>query len=478
MAHQVILQLVTSSPDSHDAVQRLPTIPTKDGRIDPTFLSFCHGGVYKIGSSPECNIVVDDNNGDIAEAHIQLSLQLQTGILLLREQSTEGSFVSPLGSEDRGEEKLKFRHAYLPILQPMTVSFGKAERLKFHLLPTSIHSGKPEYDTQARRVYLPFLDLDPAVVYYYGYSCRLDVPIRNVYYQFVILQRIGKGSTGDVRACLRVSDGKMFAIKARYDDHEADIHRSLSHPHIVELVHEVKFGPRTFSILEYAPGLSLAHYMKFNGSPRFSPEQIFPIVTQILSAVIYLHGMDYIYHDVVPYNILIFGMSPPLVKLCDFNLTQHAPLGVMDGGGGGTKRNHSGKVDVYSLGITILTMLGHWPWMTADAAEEVQAGQDPNDINLPALDAEELNDYGNEAFVRLIETMIEHNPNKRPDSSQCLAAFEEIQRSLGKQRRNNSWIMPLGSRISTIIAPKLAPRIVTARIAELRQARQATNSNA
>ncbi|KAG8629415.1 hypothetical protein KVT40_003280 [Elsinoe batatas] len=485
MAHRTILQIVSGSEDAHNALWLNHTHAQRDGMIQLSFESFAEDGIFQIGNSLASDIAIAGEDGDVADHHIQISIHPSTGMLLLREESIAGSCVSPLGGQDRGEEKLKFHHAFIPILQPLTITFGNNDRLRFHLLPTLFHCGADAWDEPFREIYLPAHGLDPTTTSYQGFNSRSAIPLHTAHHEFVILQVIGQVSTGTTRLCMRMSDGCLFVIKAQTDQYETIAHRNVWHPNIVDLIEEVVHGEDSFSILEYAPHRSLDGLLREQAGVPLARDVLFTIASQILSALSYMHERDWIYHNACPSNTLIFSYSPPLVKLCDFQNAVHDSDGNSPDRGGSPLGytaperidNPTSKVDIYSVGVIILNMLGHWPWMDTDPAQEIAADRDPTQLDMPILDATELNAYGDAGFVRLLEAMLEHDPDLRPDADQCLEALAELDKHFKAPQRMRSWIRRVDASIATILQPKPVAEAVRGRGPSARRTRQATTGS-
>jgi serine/threonine-protein kinase len=149
--------------------------------------------------------------------------------------------------------------------------------------------------------------------------------------RYRILGEVGRGSSGTVFRALDTLIGREVAIKSFHapaggpspeslrDEllREARSVGMLSHPHVVT-VYDVAEGAdgSWFMAMEYVEGRSLAEILAEDGPPDF--ERTVDWISQIASALDYLHTMGLIHRDVKPANVLVTAAGQ--VKLTDFGI--------------------------------------------------------------------------------------------------------------------------------------------------------------
>lgn len=137
---------------------------------------------------------------------------------------------------------------------------------------------------------------------------------------------------------------------------EFEIGYSASHPNIVQTLGLERVpGVGRSIVLEYVDGQSLREVME---AGELTTTQFRKILSQVCSALSYLHGRQIIHRDIKPENILI-TRNGGNVKLIDFSLSDVDSYAVLKGPAGTRRyaapellRNEpaDAKVDVYALG--------------------------------------------------------------------------------------------------------------------------------
>ncbi|OQR98568.1 mitogen-activated protein kinase kinase kinase [Achlya hypogyna] len=194
---------------------------------------------------------------------------------------------------------------------------------------------------------------------------------------------LGTGSFGSVYLARNEYTGDLMAVKeiCYSDDSEDDIVaiqqevlvlRSLNHPNIVKYMgSEYDEQSKTLYIFtEWVPGGSLEDNTKTFGC---SEPVVQKYVYQILLGIEYLHSMNVVHYDIKPSNILIDQHGG--VKLADFGASRLLSGSSLGKSLRGTpyymapevvkQCGATTKVDIWSLGCTVLKMLTGVPlWKT------------------------------------------------------------------------------------------------------------------
>jgi serine/threonine protein kinase len=145
---------------------------------------------------------------------------------------------------------------------------------------------------------------------------------------------------------------------------------SLCHPNIVHLYEHFFIGFQFYLILQYCPGGSLHDEIRRDNG--LSIERFLFVGRQVVQAINYCHENGIAHRDIKPGNILLDDACLP--RLADFGLSLRTNAGRMHRTFGGSfaftapevllKKGHDPlAADVWSLGVTLLTMMnGTPPW--------------------------------------------------------------------------------------------------------------------
>lgn len=149
----------------------------------------------------------------------------------------------------------------------------------------------------------------------YSFSSKEDI---------IEISSLGRGSFGQVKKIHhRCDPNKIFALKVmpirrpselKYILQEIELHKSLSHPNIIQCYDYFVEENNAYVVLEFAPKGDLYKYRLKHD--KMSKEQILKIYTQILLAFQYIHSKNILHRDLKPENILIDENDNP--KICDF----------------------------------------------------------------------------------------------------------------------------------------------------------------
>jgi len=220
--------------------------------------------------------------------------------------------------------------------------------------------------------------------------------------RYVILDRLGEGGMGKVYLATDTDLHRKVAVKcltARESEKalrrklldEARTAGRLNHPHIATVYDVVEHDARTYLVMEYVEGDSLANELR---RERMSLPRTLAIGRELASALSAAHGKGVVHRDLKPANIQV--MRSGSVKVLDFGIAQAMSLLTSESawpsgvGGIETKTRavpqpgtpaymspeqlHGGRVDhrsdIYSLGVVLYEMTaGHRPFASTDPLE-------------------------------------------------------------------------------------------------------------
>jgi len=219
--------------------------------------------------------------------------------------------------------------------------------------------------------------------------------------QYVILDRLGRGSQGEVLQAMDTEANELRAIKViqrvprgvrvgrarrqQLEDlaREIAIMRRLRHRNVVAL-HEVIDDPkedRLYLVMQYVESGPIANLSPDGAvSDTFTLAELAPIARQVSAGLQYLHRKGVVHRDLKPDNLL--RDRDGTVYLSDFGVSELFEVGDAGSGVYGTRgtvafmapelfsasadaKTSPEAVDVWALGITFLALLtGHVPWRT------------------------------------------------------------------------------------------------------------------
>jgi eukaryotic-like serine/threonine-protein kinase len=214
-----------------------------------------------------------------------------------------------------------------------------------------------------------------------GGSASLGGPQgRIAHYQ--IVRELGRGGMGVVHLATRNSDRLAVAIKTIQPRvavsprdverflREAAILRALDHPGIVRFLELGEHDGLVYLAMEYVDGDNLAAILKRTGP--FTIGRASKLICDLLEALRYAHGRNFVHRDIKPGNLILVGESGGL-KLADFGLArayQESKMSglTLHGDVGGTIafcapeqitnfRQAKPAADLYSVGVTLYMML-------------------------------------------------------------------------------------------------------------------------
>lgn len=199
--------------------------------------------------------------------------------------------------------------------------------------------------------------------------------------EFSLLKVVGKGSFGKVMQVRKKDTGRIYAMKVLHKasiitrnqvEHtrtERAVLGRIVHPFIVGLNYAFQTPDKLYFVLDYCAGGELFFHLGKEG--RFREDRARFYAAQITLALEHLHGMNVIYRDLKPENVLLDHRGN--VRLTDFGLSKENVFEVDRGATSfcGTpeylapevldRKGHGRAVDWWSLGALLYEMLTGLP---------------------------------------------------------------------------------------------------------------------
>jgi serine/threonine-protein kinase len=276
--------------------------------------------------------------------------------------------------------------------------------------------------------------------------------------KYRILRKIGEGGMGAVFEGENVRINRRVAIKVlhaaassnadvvRRFEREAQAAGRIGSDHILEILDlgELQGGER-YLVMEYLQGETLAARLARVG--RLSPQQLIPLMRQVLLGLGAAHAAGIVHRDLKPDNIFILqekaGISD-FVKIIDFGISKFSALAgdlsmTRTGSVMGTpyymspeqaqgERQIDHKSDLYALGVIMYEALASTVPFNGETFNELMFKivlSTPPSLRQVAADVDP-------AFVAIVERAMAREPARRFDSCEELKqALDEYQRGAG-----------------------------------------------
>lgn len=255
---------------------------------------------------------------------------------------------------------------------------------------------------------------------------------------------IGRGSFGRVYHALNIATGDWLAVKqvdaavTQSDRRNQDLQaaadalyreirllKDLDHENIVQYIgydSNVEEG-HIYIFLEYVPGGSISSLL--SQYHLFDEALVKFFTRQILCGLQYLHTRHILHRDIKAGNVLIDHNG--VCKITDFGLSKNQQEGAYDPmANNSTMRgtvfwmapevltnNYSAKVDVWSLGCTVLEMMtGEHPWMELTSLAALYQIGNHKAPAIPESASDEARDF--------LQSCFQIKPEDRPTASELL----------------------------------------------------------
>jgi eukaryotic-like serine/threonine-protein kinase len=267
--------------------------------------------------------------------------------------------------------------------------------------------------------------------------------------RYELLEQIGEGGMSvvwhardrklerDVAVKLLRSFVSTDGEHGRRFQREARTLAGLAHEHIVRVYDFATHDEQSFLVMEYVAGANLARTTR--GRLPLSPAEASAYGRPVAEALAYAHARDVVHRDLTPSNILV-ELTSGRVVTTDYGLARVArSTGSLTATGVllGTPefwspeqalgRESGPAADMYALGcILYLLLCGHLPF---EGEDRLAVGLRRAHEDAPSLQAR-LPD-GFDSLARLVDSLLDRDPSRRPDALGVLAALGEPQAAEG-----------------------------------------------
>jgi serine/threonine-protein kinase ULK/ATG1 len=151
---------------------------------------------------------------------------------------------------------------------------------------------------------------------------------------YILREKIGKGSYADVYKGVHKNTGIKYAIKTIFKENLSDpkllmgleseikIMREFAHENIVKLYEYFSSEKNFYLVLELCEGGDLSKYIK--KSKRLSERVSHSFMLQIVNGLTFLQDKSFIHRDLKPANVLLTELSEnATLKLADFGFAKN-----------------------------------------------------------------------------------------------------------------------------------------------------------
>jgi len=249
---------------------------------------------------------------------------------------------------------------------------------------------------------------------------------KNIRMQYELGDTVGEGAFSVVKLGIDKSTGEKVAIKIIEKDEsnkkldplirrEIKIMKDLDHENIVRLFGYDEDKTSFYVVMELVTGGELFEGIIQN---RYYPEdEASPLVTQMLSAINYLHKQQIVHRDLKPENVLFTDKKQLNIKIADFGESKKCKSALKTYCGTpdymapeiikGTP--YGPEVDMWAIGIITYVLLCGYPTFDGKTELEVMANITAVNYEFPSPDW----DYVSDDAKDFIDKILQANPHDR-----------------------------------------------------------------
>ena len=350
--------------------------------------------------------------------------------------------------------------------------------------PPVIIKKKQEQAIKSNRMLINF---DSEVLTRFDNFSNATTPVNSINeYEFGLI--IGQGTYSIVRKAVSKTTGEIVAIKTynktkrdSYEKYvnvnkEINILKTLQHNNIVTILDSIENATDIHIIMEFVPGISLFWYLKQNIGTKIPEDKAKIIISQIFSAVEYLHNNNIAHCDLKLENILITENES--IKIIDFGFSEYCDIKKTTLCGSpyymspeivSFEDYYGSPADIWALGIILFTILtGIFPFKGSDNNDlykKIQKHQ-PSIPNFVSFEGTKLisrmlkKDWKTRSKIKALinDQWFSSDTSSQEDSSSRLSLnhsliFERLKRN--HQRTTNFELNKSSSAVKKIVKKKV-----------------------
>ncbi|KAK7337956.1 hypothetical protein VNO77_18550 [Canavalia gladiata] len=252
--------------------------------------------------------------------------------------------------------------------------------------------------------------------------------------QYQVLEEIGRGRFGTVFRCFHPTSNQFYASKVidkrlltdstdrRCLEMESKVMTFLSpHPNILQIFDAFEDADFSSIVIELCQPFTL--FDRIADGPLPEPHAA-SLIKQLLEAVAHCHTLGIAHRDIKPDNLLFDSANN--LKLSDFGSAEWFGEGRSMSGVVGTPyyvapevvmgREYEEKVDVWSCGVILYTMLGGIPPFYGDSVAEIFEAVVRSNLRFPTRIFRSVSS----AAKDLIRKLLCRDPSRRISAHQAL----------------------------------------------------------
>ena len=285
----------------------------------------------------------------------------------------------------------------------------------------------------------------------------------SIYNYYEIKENLGSGSYGTVVLAVHKSSREQRAIKIinkyklRNEEQkrkvvsEVEILRKLDHPHIVKVYEFYEDEFNLYVVMELCSGGELLDSIINNGCLNESDSALY--MSQILSAVYYMHSLRIVHRDLKLENMLLENKSSKNIKIADFGTATEFFPGKSLNHMIGTisyiapevfKKNYTEKCDMWSCGVIMYILLtGKLPFASKSKKNTIE-------LIIQGKYTVESQEWRklSELSKTFVKRMLEINPSKRIGAEEALKC-EWVQSHQSKPVVNSNLLIEASNNLKT-----------------------------